>query len=544
MTQPPETRPPLPAPPPAVGVLGCASQYQAAIFQRGGQRLFISAARIGVSLTAVEWERRLADTSVAQIVIAKRQLAPACCQDLGEITPWCHELAVYRDQALVWQGPILRAREEEAQITVDAVDVTGWLSRLVNTKSTLYLPQQPQRIAADIVRRNLLDASLATPGPDWPNLLPYLDVPPARPGIPVSVLRLASIWTDYVLTIVDNMADKGMEWTTVGRRLVMRQPVGATGRARARLVPEHLPGGVSVVRDGEDAATRVFATSQTDSEPGITVSVAAPRASATCGRLDLLVRENPRVEVENEDQKTARVEAIRKRREGREDAATNAYTACAKAARDRYDAAADAARDKFARDQKARRDAANKELKRIAALPDATCNRKCKDDTSDDERDDRDNTIQSYRVTRDNSLKALQRTRDTEVRACASVRDKAIQTARVQYDQELAASNAKIQKQIDDETRKILTALARQTLSGRWPVPTVVVVQPGARLSSEAPITVDGLVPGERIDVAAVGFCNPVARSMKLTTVNGSWTAEGEDIRISLTPLTPLPTEA
>lgn len=559
----PDERPPLPAPPPAVGILGCAGEYQAAVFHRGGQRVFIPASRLGVTVTGVEWERRLNETATARVIVAKRTLDPACCADLGRVEPWCHELAVYRDQALVWQGPILRTTEEDAQITIDALDVSAWPARLVNTQPTYFRLQDPARIAHTVLARNLNEASLATPAIDWPNMLPYV----ARYAVPssrrTSVLRFQSIWADYVLTIINSMADKGFEWTTLGRRLVMRPPKREDkDRARARLTPEHLPGGISVIKDGEDAATRVFATSQTDDNPGITVSVAVPRSRAICGRLDMLVRENPRVEVETPEQKTAREEAIRKRRDGREDAADKAYQSCAKGARDRYDDDADAiratysaerkvAQDKYDADQEARRKAANTELKRIAALPDTTCNRKCKDDASDDERDARDRDIQGYRKTRDaaytaarqkrdNALKARQRTRDAEIRTCDSVRDKAIQTARNQYESELAASNQAIQDQVEAETRRILTALAKQTLSGRWPVPTVIAVQQNARLSSEAPITVEELVPGERIDVAAVGFCRPVAQAMKLMTVRGSWSATGEEIAISLTPLTPI----
>lgn len=488
----------LPSPPPAVGTLGCAGEYQAAIFHRGGQRVFIPAARLGVNVTSVEWERRLKDTSAARVVIAKRQLDAECCADLGTADPWCHELAVYRDQDLVWQGPILRVNEEEAQITIDAVDVTAWLAKLVNTQSSVYVNQDPARIAASFISRNLNDATLATPTVDWAGILPYLYRPENTPGVRwTTVSRFASIWTDTVLTVVNNMADKGFEWTTLGRRLVMRPPRSeAKDRARARLVPEHLPGGLSVIKDGEDAATRVFATSQTDTEPGITVSVARPKATAVCGRLDMLVRENPRVEVETEAQKQKRIDAVRKKRDQREDAADNTYDT----------------------QVSARRKSANAALKAIAALSDTACNRKCKDDRSDDERDDRDNDIQKYR----------------------KIRDKAKQTARTQYTSDLAASNKAIADRVASATRGILTTLAKQTLVGRWPVPTVIVVQDNARLSSEAPITIDELVCGERIDVAAVGFCRPVAQAMKLTAVRGKWDRAGEEIGVSLTPLTPI----
>lgn len=488
----------LPEPPPAVGTLGCAQEYQAAIFYRGGQRVVIPASRLGVNVTGVEWERRLRETAPGRVVIAKRELDPACCADLGTVTPWCHELAVYRDQSLVWQGPVLKVTEETDQITIDGVDITGWLAKLVNTQSTVYLPQDPSRIASSIITKNLADTKWATPAADWANLVPYLlrseTVPATRW---TSVFRWKSIWTDPVLVITNTLADKGFEWTTIGRRLVLRPPrTEAKNRARARLTPEHLPGGISVVKDGEDAATRVFATSQTDSDPGITVSVSVPKSAAICGRLDMLVKENPRVEVESDAEEKKRKDAITKRRDDREDAADDLYDA----------------------QVKARRASANAALKAISALSDTTCNAKCKADRSEDERDDRDNDILTYRRTRDKSK----------------------QTARKQYDAELAASNAAIKAQEAAEVKKILTGLAKQTLAGRWPPPTSITVQQNARLSSEAPITVDELVAGERIDVAAVGFCSPITQAMKLTAVRGTWNQSGEEIGVSLTPLTPI----
>ncbi|MEU6932887.1 hypothetical protein AB0A05_27435 [Streptomyces sp. NPDC046374] len=514
------TRAPLPAPPPSVGTLGCAHRYQAAIHFRGGERAFIPASRLADTVTEVSWERRLNETSGARVTLAKRQLDPACCADLGDTDPWCHELSVYRDSDLVWQGPIIRVTEEETQFTIEAQDITAWYARLVNTKPTNFTNMDPGWIASVIALSNL-SGPLSAPTNDWPNILRY-SYYEENPRARTSVLRNKSIWTDKVLAIIQDLAAKGFEWTTLGRALVVRPPKDESrDRARARLVPEHLPGGISVIKDGESAATRVFVTNQTDDNPGMTVSVGRSKAEQVCGRLDMLVRDNPRVEVETPQQEQARKDAISKRRDQREDAASDKFDKSSKGARDRYDAKQDA-----------RRAAANRELKRIAALPDSTCNRKCKDDASDDERDARDKDIQGYR-----------KTRDAEIDGYRKIRDKEVQNARVLYDQELAASNAAIQKRVDDETRKIMTALARQTLSGRWPVPVVITVQDGARLSSEAPITVEDLVPGERIDVAATGFCRPVAQAMRLATVSGSWSGSTEQIRISLTPLTPPPTE-
>ncbi|BDT39533.1 hypothetical protein [Streptomyces yaizuensis] len=467
----------LPAPPAPENLLGCARQYQAAIHLRGGDRVYIPAAVLADSLIEVQWERRLNGTSTGRIVLAKQHLARECCAVLGTVEPWCHELSVYRDEDLVWQGPVLRVTEEEAAITVDARDITAWLARLVNTRATNYPKGRDiALISQDVITGNLNWTTLAHPTTDWPRMLAYLSR--VNAGVVYRLNRAGSIWTDTVLTIVQELADQGFEWTALGRRMLIRPEKTETkDRARARLVPEHLPGGISVIKDGEDAATSVFATSQTDTDPGVTVSVSLPRgerARRSCGRLDMLVRHNPRVEAESPAQQQRRRDAIEKKYDQREKAI-------------RQDAQAD--------------------LNRILEGPNTPTERK---------------QAEARRRQRDEQIAVLRRL------------------------------EAKERKESDDrikEWEKVLTALAlrqlaTKTLRGRWPVPTVITVQSNARLSPDAPLTVDALVPGERVDVAAIGFCREVTQAMKLTQVRAQWGGQGgESIGISLTPLTETITE-
>ncbi len=289
--------------------LGCAETYSAALHWRGGARVYLPSNLLGESLAKVDWDRRLEETATAQVLLAKTSLADECCGLLGQIHPWCHELTVYRDTELIWQGPIVTVTEDADTITLSALDITAWLGRLVNTQPTIYKTATDlTTIAKDVITKNLIDAALATPAPDWPGMLPYLLA--TASGTKIKLNR-RGVWSDTVLNIVNKMADKGFEWTTVGRRMVMRPPAPLTSGARARLTPDDLPGGIKVVRDGMDAATRVFATSQTDTEDGTTVTVAAPAATAICGRLDQIVRDSPRVDVETEAETTARRDAIK-----------------------------------------------------------------------------------------------------------------------------------------------------------------------------------------------------------------------------------------
>jgi hypothetical protein len=120
------------------GRLGCADAYQASVYTPGkyyapdpvgggfksftGQRLFDVDA-----VTGAEWERRLNDLSLAEVTVSKRMLTDACCQRLAVVEPWMHELAVFRDGQLVWQGPILKTVETRGQWVAKACDVSRWL---------------------------------------------------------------------------------------------------------------------------------------------------------------------------------------------------------------------------------------------------------------------------------------------------------------------------------------------------------------------------------------------------------------------------------
>lgn len=475
--------------------LGCAARYSAAIHWLGGARVYVPTNLLDEALSEVTWERRLTETSPARIVISKASMADECCGLLGEIHPWLHELTVYRDADLVWQGPITTVTEDQAAVTIDALDITAWLSRVVNTQPVRYKSAtDPVLIAQAVITSNLMDTDLASPSVDWPGLLPYLYTRGSDAGIK---LVRKSVWTDTVLNIVNNLSAKGFEWTTVGRRMVIRPPATSSTRARARLTPDDLPGGIQVSRDGMDAATRIFATSQSDTEDGITVSTEIRQAGQFLApRLDQMVRDNPRVDVETDAEHDARIEALRKARQKRDNDAD-----------DKYDA-----------DTKARRTQANAALKAIAALSDATCNRKCKDDRSDDERDDRDNDILAYRRTRDDTKKA----------------------SRIKYENDLAASNAAVEAEEREAVAAVLLTEAKQALKGRWPTPVGVTVQDGAQLARTAPLTVAELVPGERVDVATIGYCQAVTQAMRLARVTGAWGDNGEAIGISLVPLSEL----
>lgn len=366
------------------------------IHWRGGGRPFTSPAV--AALTTVSWARTVSDVSEASITIAKEG-AEDCCAQLGQIEPWVHELSIYRDSDLVWQGPIVRVTEARATVVIDARDVLAWLDRLVNTVQLRYITAEPdaegrhagpvQWIAHDLLKKNIGTSPLSQP-PDWCGVLNYIvrrdtarDTKFEKDGSDNK-----SVWNAYLSTIFDDeLVPRGLEYTTVGRSILLRAPATEADRPQTRLFLEDVAGDVQVIRDGSAAATYGWATTQQEQNisPGLTVGTG--QVGTPYGRLDWLVSST----AENAD---------------------------------------------------------------------------------------------------------------------------------------------------EDDLREV----AQQAIGGRYPAPTSITVPTGAQLAASAPVSIEQLVAGERIDVVTNGFCMGISQAFRLSDVEVTWaggsgTGGGEQVAISLVPL-------
>lgn len=279
--------------------LGCAQEYRAIIHWRGGAMPFTSPAV--ASLASVRWTRTINDISEATITIAKVSAGTECCGLLGKIEPYVHELTIYRDSELVWQGPVLRVTENRSTVTIEARDVVEWLGRTVNTTLLRYLSTNPadpkhvgpiQEIAESIIRENLEDGLFASE-PDWPHMLDYIvrddDTVVAR--FEKDGTSNSEVWLVPILQVLDDeLVPRGLEYTTVGRALVLGRPQTTGDKAQARLTLDHFAGDVEIIRDGTNAATLVWVTNQQDQELTGSQFGVSGVVSPYYGRLDTLIR--------------------------------------------------------------------------------------------------------------------------------------------------------------------------------------------------------------------------------------------------------------
>lgn len=99
--------------------LGCG-EYDISILELGGRSTYC----VPGGYTSFKFNRVLDDVSEAEVRFPNSQ----CCECLGTVNPWKHELAIYRNSKLVWVGPIRTLTYDNAkdEIVVTAKDLFSW----------------------------------------------------------------------------------------------------------------------------------------------------------------------------------------------------------------------------------------------------------------------------------------------------------------------------------------------------------------------------------------------------------------------------------
>jgi hypothetical protein len=110
-----------------VGNLGCPT-YSVYVLERGGRTIL---GDLTPRLTGLSFNRVLDDTSQASVSLGGLggQNSDSCCELLDVITPWQHEIGIYRNNRLVWVGPVRDVEINSTTGTADiaARDVFSWM---------------------------------------------------------------------------------------------------------------------------------------------------------------------------------------------------------------------------------------------------------------------------------------------------------------------------------------------------------------------------------------------------------------------------------
>ncbi len=188
--------------------LGAGLNVSAVISTRGGRQQITGSS----VLTSAEWTRTLDGTSTA---VVELPVAGNRCSELGDVEPWSHELALWRDQELVWAGPVTRVEDsrQERRVRIEAADVTAWLDhRICRGYNTEGAPLELTEVA-----RLMISAALA---PDDPLVRQYIEQTPTT----VTVERKVDPDSTYAMADLKALANLGLNFTTIGRRIVLFGP--------------------------------------------------------------------------------------------------------------------------------------------------------------------------------------------------------------------------------------------------------------------------------------------------------------------------------
>jgi hypothetical protein len=256
--------------------LGCASTYLAQIWYwdraLGELRHYTTLS----GLTDVTWERVLDDYSEATVTFQPSQ-GDDCCGKLRPIVdtdgtviqpglwPWAHELYLFRDDQLVWNGWIfsldetVQPDEVTDHIKITARDALAWLDRRV-IHSDIFLNDTFYDLA-EVAEAIIRDAF----GPDDPGVLQYLDITPSGRQGKYSVRH----WEARAGDELRNVAQGGLDFCAIGRIIRVGTPTRDPHTPTITLRTKDFQVGTEIRIVGANAATAGIAVGQTiDSTTG------------------------------------------------------------------------------------------------------------------------------------------------------------------------------------------------------------------------------------------------------------------------------------
>lgn len=219
--------------------LGCG-RYTAQIWERGGSGLLFSK----LPCNDGSWERVLDDTSQASVNLVGLGRSVACFEAIRDGEPMAYELALARDDLIVWQGPLSAKQSEGTKGGYSARDLSTWWDRRILPVDRIYV----QTDLATIFEQLANDAMLEDPTPNI-----------SVSTTPVGVLGDRKYLAGQNLFAGQEMrslAQTGIDFTTIVREIraggivVPTEPI-------VLLQDRHLVGSPSVNVDGLSMANRV-----------------------------------------------------------------------------------------------------------------------------------------------------------------------------------------------------------------------------------------------------------------------------------------------
>lgn len=254
--------------------LGCDPEYHVLVTDRCG-----GATVAELAFSDLKWGRALDAVSEASVTIP-----PGKCGRLADVRTWRHELHVIRDNDEVWSGPVTTVPQCRSGTTLVAQDFWAWLGVRVIHNQLCFDPTCGGTAATGVaIAQALIEDALA---PDDPCLLKYLH---AVAGGTTQERNYAAN-SAYALDALTDLAKGGLDFTAIGRRLVI-MPEGGTLGQLALLTCDAFDGDVCTTEDGGAAATRAVVTGKA-ADGTTVVSGSAGGVDDYLGLVEVLVNDD------------------------------------------------------------------------------------------------------------------------------------------------------------------------------------------------------------------------------------------------------------
>jgi hypothetical protein len=197
--------------------------HTAFVYDRGGVTRIAEI----TGLTRISWERVADDVSFCDIAVDNPP--QACAQVLSQMEPGRHEIVVFRGSSRVWEGPLTLMTFKRESVTIQARDVMHYAYRIAQSRDydnrypniTTVVQRSYEQLVTELGRRELENPPI--------NVVPYirtLDLP--------TDARTSRRTTKYQKTVFDDIddmaANSGMDYTVIGRAIILHDVDTALGR--------------------------------------------------------------------------------------------------------------------------------------------------------------------------------------------------------------------------------------------------------------------------------------------------------------------------
>ncbi|QZD98975.1 minor tail protein [Microbacterium phage Honeyfin] len=257
----------------------CVQGHTALIYDRGGTNRW----RQLVDLTSVRWGRTLDAFTDSEIILAGRS-CDAQANVITGIEPRRHELVLWRGSERVYEGPILDVKTYRDRAVIRANDIGEYLKGTTlsqdypwNTGETVSASSalMTERVA-DILGVELTEgynmvvgtggAAMTVYVPRWEELDPPANVLPHIEIRRSNTLLTRSNTLAFEMSVAEhlqNLSEGGLDFTTVGRKLLIWDSAQSIGRTRV-VTDADFDGELEIIKSGSDHYSISHVSAQRD----------------------------------------------------------------------------------------------------------------------------------------------------------------------------------------------------------------------------------------------------------------------------------------